>query len=197
MSNEVAVLNEENRGRAWTVLHELKRCYTMAGKNAPDSALGDVAQCISHDLLCADNEIAEVFRRARMVKDIPTMAVLVKCFDQMRAENVSADPLPDISDARKAWERGRAYDQLQNWCYSNGWTDRWLFATEKIDGRWAHPEQMKKLKSDAIRYGFRYIKEEAAKSGPVMSLQDYVAKTGDTAIYQIIGKMQNACKMPQ
>jgi len=190
--NEV-LTNTENRGRAWMVFQELKVSYTMAGKSVSDTTLGEVAQRISHDLLCSDGEIPEIFRRARAMKDIPTMAVLSKAFDAYRAESTSNDPLPDILDSRKAFERARAYDQLQCWCFANGWIDRFLYATEKVGGKWAHPEQMKSLKADAVKYGFRYIKEEAAKSGPVMAYEDYTAKTGDRRLSQITAVLTEAC----
>lgn len=99
--NEV-LANTENRGRAWMVFQELKVSYTMAGKSVSDTTLGEVAQRISHDLLCSDGEIPEIFRRARAMKDIPTMAVLSKAFDAYRAESTSNDPLPDILDSRRA-----------------------------------------------------------------------------------------------
>lgn len=164
---------QQSNGRAFVFLTELKLAYSAAGKPLSDQTLCEVARRLSESVPCEDAEIVPMFARAKDMADVPTQRTLVRALEQIRDDIPAVQPQAqgEVEFAR-LWERCKAFEQLQNFCYRNGMTEQFFYATEKIDGKWAHPYQLEKLKSYARNMGFRYVPDRLPRKAPPMQEEE-------------------------
>ena len=167
-----------NRKRLDIVCEELSLSYINAGRRVADAELSKLALHLAETLPCRDDELHDVFVRARSMTDVPTYRVLCKAYSDMVADSpvVAALPRPEgfVDPVVRATFRREA---LKNFCIAEGTYDQFVYAMitrqkEKYVAEYVRPERAEAFTRSKVRL-FSPMFYDWERGGPPPSVHEF------------------------